>query len=447
MTRKNIVSSLMALVIVTATCLLTACSQPAKPEVDIGERADKISWLDGEKSDRKTITASDVAFGSPTAPVRVTRTYGHGTKEAIQIYRVAKTETAEFVASQQAYMIWVDGTLYRFKDPYNIENLGSKKPDVVLKSLPANADLSSFYELVGSRRFEVGRASYDGRTVNVTVVRTFARDTKYVKEYIHRSTDTIAEAVSSQDGWMFYMGSELYQVRSNRTVEHLSSKPTVDLGIRRDMISGQDSEDRTKRVVKATGWSLDKKHLVVSSEQHFLHETRFETEVYVLQRQQDAYYSSLYKCWAAEVAGDTYLFDLDGCRDSITDSRIKFGDVPEQLKSSSTSTCSPKPTPTPKPEEPTKDEVNAGRLTEKIQNFDQENMDRRKVTPLEGPKDDNTWPVSVTRHYVNVSKTKLTKYYIQKNKDAQYNASKRGYVIEVGKDTYVISKTGKLRKL
>lgn len=441
MKKHSIYASLMMLLVAVTACLLTACSQPAKPEVDIGERTSKISMWDGEKANRKTVSAAHVAAGSPTAPFTVTRTYGHGAKDVEQIYRVPETKQADWVASQKKYMIWSDGKLYAFSDPYDIQVLPGK-PEVVLTTTPDN--LSRFSEDLSGRSFEVGRQSYDGSTIPVSALRRYVRETTYVREVCKASTNTVAERVESQNGWMFFIGNQLYIVRADRNVQWLSSKPEVDLGIRHDMISGQDSEDKSKRVVKAIGWSLDKRHLVVQSEQHFSHETRFENEVYTVERQKDAYKSSTYNCWAADVDGDLYLFDIEGCRSQNTSgSTVRYGDVKEELRPKNRE-CTPK---SPQPEQPAeKAEVNIGRQTEKIQNFDKENLDKRKVTPLK-LNDDNTYAVMVTRHYVNVSKTELTKYYIQKQLDAKYDASKRGYVLEVGKDTYVISKSGKMRQL
>lgn len=443
--RKNIISSLLTFLVAASTCLLTACSAPAKPEVDIGERTSKISWMDGEKKDRVQLTASDVAHGSPTAPVTITRTYGHGTRDAEQIYRVKTAATADFVASQKAFMIWVDGALFSFETPYQINKLSSK-PSVQVA--PTNA--AGFYEVAGERQFKVGRASLDGDTLSVHIVRRYYRQGKYVDEYFSDSTETIAEYVPNQRSWMFYMGSQLYSVDQNKTVSKLYSKPTLDLGIRHDLISGQDSENTSQREVRATGWNLDQTRLVVDTKQHYEHDTRFETEVYVVERELYAVYSSTYEGWVVEVSGDTYLFDIDGCRtqNATRDSKLKFANVPAELKRpSKKTTCNPKPEqPAPKPPAE-KPEVNAGRLTEKIQNFDKENMDKRKVTPLKDKATDDTYPVMVTRHYVNVSKTELTKYYIQKELGAKYDASKRGYVLEVGKDTYVITKSGKIRQL
>lgn len=448
--RKNIISSLTMFFVAVTTCLLTACSQPAKPEVDIGERTSKISWMDGEKKEKLTISTTDVAAGSQTAPVTAIRTYGHGISDATQIYRV-KTPTsrdADYVASQDAFMIWVDNVLFRFQNPYKIEKL-SKRPEVTLSKLPTNTDLSSFYELTANRRFEVGRPSFDRQTISVHAARLLTRQTTYVTEFLNTSTAITAGTVSSLDGWVFSMGNQWYHVTANKTVEPLARKPQHDLGIRHDMISGKDEEDKSLRKVTATGWSLDRKHLKVQIEQHYEHYLPLENEVYEVQREQHANYSSYYEGWIVDVEGDTYLFDLKGCRtqDTARDAKIQFGSVPEELKSSSKqSTCSPKPE-QPAPEQP-KAEVNAGRLTKKIQNFDKENLDDRKVTPLnlKFNDDDTTYAVMVTRHYVNESKTTLTRYYIQKQMDAAYNASKRGYVLKVGKDTYVIS-NGKIRQL
>ncbi|MBX9879711.1 MAG: hypothetical protein K2Y22_14735 [Candidatus Obscuribacterales bacterium] len=444
--RKNILTSLLTFAVAASACLLTACSSPALPEVDIGERTSKVGWMDGEKKDRITLSASDVAFGSPTAPVTITRTYGHGTRDAEQIYRIKSSATADFVPSQKAYMIWVDSALFSFETPYQINKLNSK-PSVTIGK-PTNT--SGFYEVSGGRQFKIGRVSFDGSTLSVHVVRQFCRQGKYVDEYFSDSVETIAEYVQTQNGWMFYMGSQLYKVNQTKTsVDPLYSKPAVDLGIRHDLVSGQDNEDRSKREVTATGWNLDQTRLVVDTKQHYKHDTRFETEVYVVERELYAVYSSLYEGWVVEVSGDTYLFDIDGCRsqDATRDSKLKFANVPAELKRpSKKTTCNPKPEqPAPKPPAE-KPEINAGRLTEKMQNFDKENMDRRKVTPLKLNDENNTYDVMVTRHYVNVSKTELTKYYIQKQLDAKYDASKRGYVLEVGKDTYVITKSGKIRQ-
>ncbi len=431
--RKNIISSLTMFFVAVTTCLLTACSQPAKPEVDIGERTAKISWMDGERKERLTISTTDVAAGSQTAPVTAIRTYGHGISDATQIYRV-KTPTsrdADFVASQDAFMIWVDNVLFRFQNPYKIEKL-SKRPEVTLSKLPANTDLSSFYELTANRRFEVGRPSFDGQTISVHVARLLTRQTTYVTEFLNTSTATTAGTVSSLDGWVFSMGNQWYHVTANKTVEPLARKPQHDLGIRHDMISGKDDEDKSLRKVTATGWSLDRKNLTVRVEQHYEHEMPLETEIYSVEREKHACYSSLHKDWVVYIDGESFPLGIGDCKTS------------EEVKNPSKSTCSPKPE---QPSEQPKDEVNSGRQTEKIQNFDKENMDKRKVTPLKLNESNNTYDVMVTRHYVNVSKTELTRYYIQKQMDAVYDASKRGYVLKVGKDTYVISKTGKIRQI
>lgn len=453
MTKQNIFSSLLALIVIAATCLLTACTQPAKPEVDIGDKPSKIGKWDWEKKERVTISSVDVAHGKRTAPVNVIRTYGHETKENMEIYRVTTRSKAdaEYVDSQKKFMIWVDNYLFSFATPYQIDRSESR-PRVNIEK-PENT--AGFYELSNTRHFTVGSVSYDGLALSVQMNRQLSRQTTFVEEICTESISTIAEYVKRQGSWMFYIGDQLYQVNQNRRVEALDSKPPVDLGIRHDRLSGEDYEIKRNREVIATSWSLDRTRLLVDVKQHFEHDMRFETEVYVVERKLEAYYSNHYEGWVVEVEGDTYLFDIDGCRskDAARDAKLKFAPVPDQLRNTVTkSSCSPKPTPKPdpKPEEPTeKQEVNAGRQTEKIYNFDKETMDRRKVTPLEQKdkdKEANTWPVSVTRHYVNIGKTTLTKYYIQKNEDAKYDASKRGYVLEVGKDTYVISKSGKVRK-
>jgi hypothetical protein len=414
--RKNIITSLLTFVVAASTCLLTACTQPAKPEVDVGERTSKISWIDGEKHERLTISTTDVAKGSLTAPVEAIRTYGHDISDATQIYRITTPtkHDADYVASQGAYMIWVDGVLFRFRNSQSIEKL-SKRPEVTLDKLPANTAISSFYEVDANRTFNVGPTSFDG-TVPVVVSRLFTRQMKYVTEFLNVSTRSTAAEVSSLDGWVFSIGDQWYHVTTNRTVDPLPRKPQYDLGILEGRISGKDEEDKSLRKVTATGWSLDRKHIIVRVEQHYVHYMPLEDEIYEVRTEPHANYNSLDKSWVVEIDGE----------------RITLDDVPEESKPEQT-----------KPDQPDQ-WVDVGLLNEKIDQNDPENKELRLVTPLK-LDNDGTYGVLVARHYVNDAQKK--RYYIQKERPAVYKQSYKGYVLKVGKDTYVISLTGKVRKL
>ena len=301
----------------------TAGTVVSKPSVDIGAQSSPLS-----PSDTFAVaagTAGDISLDGRNRTINFNLRYQHNEKYNTVTYTVPTPIQAEFVDLQGAYMVWVQGSLYRATRDGTVQTL-SHKPGAnagLRSSLISGSDTHTSGPLVSA-----GSVSSNGRTRTLVVSNSYKHEEKY--QVISYSVETAVTAVwvQEQGAFMAIIDGRYYKTAiGTNNVTYLHGKPGVNLGSRFGKINFNDR--LTGVQVFARELTVDRKAVVVYVRRSYRIEETFQTKEYYVEAREVAYYNSTLKVWTVIVDGKVYAIAFGA--DQVNDSSVIVVPAPSDL--------------------------------------------------------------------------------------------------------------------
>jgi hypothetical protein len=236
----------------------------------------------------------------------LTGTYGYTHVEALDnvTYTMTESVPTTYVPEQSASFAEVSGQIWSVDTGGHVA-YHSERPwtnrGVIDASLGSNDAAARGYPVV-----EDGGGNFYYRTFKVTT--TYVHEEHFQRvQYALRSSELATRVQLNQgSAFMAWIGGTEYQLRSgSSTVERLSEKPVVDLGMRTYSQAGDDSTVSVSNVVGSNP-------VFVTLRYTFQHDTGYVLEQYYVDRVATATYRQNLSLWTVRVDGSDYVVAFSG---------------------------------------------------------------------------------------------------------------------------------------
>jgi hypothetical protein len=293
-------------------------TQTQRQTIDIGAQSQPLAANDGVGV--AGVTTAGAGDGQ-TRSLTVTWRHTHAERYDDLSYTTTSTEHAQFVNLQNAYMIWLQGSLYRIGQNGNVENLPAK-PTVNIGISPNT--LSANDQPAGNDPVVSANPAH---LRNLTVTRDFIHEETYQRLHYSVQSTVYATYVAEQQAYMAYVDNQLYRVSLNGDVRLLQSKPTADEGRSDTQIDNTDVLDSVELI--PTGITSDGHSIIVTVRKNFRREEKFQNVVYHVERDQIAEYDPNYRDWTLRANGHLYVITFPG--DNVTDPDVVVVHAPSNF--------------------------------------------------------------------------------------------------------------------